>query len=142
MPDKHNADYTAWKIWFEKLIPYLNSDSINLIGYSLGGSFLVKYLATTDVACKIKQLHLVAPAVTEADCPGLGGFASNPTDWPKLAKVAKEIHIYHSTDDEIVPFAQSEQLAKALPTATLHSFTDRGHFFQPEFPELLNTLSA
>ena len=141
MPNKHNADCTAWKIWFEKLTPYLKSDSVNLIGYSLGGSFLVKYLTTTDISFKIKQLHLVAPAVTEADCPGLGEFASNSTDWPKLAKVAKEIHIYHSTDDEIVPFSQSEQLAEALPTATLHSFTDRGHFFQSELPELLKVFS-
>jgi hypothetical protein len=44
MPNYRNAQYPEWKIWFEKFIPFLN-DNVILIGGSLGGIFLAKYLA-------------------------------------------------------------------------------------------------
>ena len=44
MPNTLNAKYLEWKIWFEKLVPLLNEEVI-LIGHSLGGTFLAKYLA-------------------------------------------------------------------------------------------------
>ena len=42
MPNKANAKYLEWKIWFKKFIPHLKSKVI-LIGHSLGGIFLAKY---------------------------------------------------------------------------------------------------
>lgn len=38
MPNKINAKYFEWKIWFKKFIPHFNSEVI-LIGHSLGGTF-------------------------------------------------------------------------------------------------------
>ena len=32
MPNKHNADYLSWQIWFEKLFPYLNDQKLIVIG--------------------------------------------------------------------------------------------------------------
>ena len=59
MPNKQNADYQAWKIEFEKILPDLDKDSI-LIGHSLGGIFLAKYLSENKLAQKLDSLHLVA----------------------------------------------------------------------------------
>src|SRR3989344_3659970 len=44
MPNKRNAKYIEWKIWFEKFIPFLNPEVI-LVGHSLGGAFLAKYFS-------------------------------------------------------------------------------------------------
>ena len=44
MPNKTNARFDEWKIWFEKFIPFLH-DNVLLIGHSLGGTFLAKYLS-------------------------------------------------------------------------------------------------
>ena len=44
MPLQDNARYEEWKIHFERHIPYLK-DNIILIGSSLGGIFLAKYLS-------------------------------------------------------------------------------------------------
>ncbi len=45
MPDKLNADYDAWKIIFEKFVDQIDTNEpISLIGHSLGGIFLAKYL--------------------------------------------------------------------------------------------------
>ncbi len=35
MPNKYMASFKAWKIWFEKLFPYLTDEGIILIGHSL-----------------------------------------------------------------------------------------------------------
>src|SRR3970282_1495679 len=43
MPNKTNARYREWKIWFERVIPFLRNGVI-LICHSLGGMFLAKYL--------------------------------------------------------------------------------------------------
>jgi hypothetical protein len=36
MPCSENADYFAWKIWFDKHFPFLNNDDLILTGNSLG----------------------------------------------------------------------------------------------------------
>jgi hypothetical protein len=62
MPSKNNAKYAEWNIWFEKLIPHLR-DGVILVGHSLGGVFLGKYLSQHVLPISIKQLHLVARGV-------------------------------------------------------------------------------
>ena len=59
MPNRENVTYAEWKIWFEKLIPFLKND-VTLIGHSLGGIFLVKYLSEKRFPKKIKGLYIVA----------------------------------------------------------------------------------
>lgn len=44
MPNKNMASYKAWKIWFEKIFPYLNDEDLVMVGHSLGAMFLIKYL--------------------------------------------------------------------------------------------------
>src|SRR5262245_46218365 len=43
MPIKEDARYDEWKMWFEKIIPFLKQDAV-LVGHSLGGIFLARYL--------------------------------------------------------------------------------------------------
>ncbi|MCF7815797.1 MAG: hypothetical protein K9M10_02665 [Candidatus Pacebacteria bacterium] len=53
-----------------------------------------------------------------------------------LEKKVQKILIYHSTDDHLVPFTHAEYFKQNIPTAKLITFTDRGHFIGPEFPEI------
>ncbi len=132
MPSKDDAKYSNRKIRFEKYLDQLEGELI-LIGHSLGANFLAKRLAENQIEqwwCTIKQLHLVA-----------GCFARNGNftmeHFPGLIESqASDIHIYHSTDDPEVPFEMSQKYINNLPTATFHQFEDRGHFLQPDFPEL------
>jgi len=50
------------------------------------------------------------------------------------------IFIYHSTNDPVVPYSQAKKIQSYLPQAKLITFTDRGHFNLPEFPELLENI--
>ena len=60
MPLQDNAQYEDWKIWFERHIPYLKNNVI-LIGGSLGGIFLAKYLSENKFPRKILATFLICP---------------------------------------------------------------------------------
>lgn len=135
MPNSDMAKYNEWKIWFERHIEFMK-DGIVLIGHSLGGNFLAKYLAEDDFNVKISQLNLVAPSYgfTEDDF--------NIIDFPGklLKKNIPEIHIYHSKDDTVVPISESQKYHEQIPGSHFHVFEDRWHFLGEEFPELFENI--
>ncbi len=141
MPNAKNARYKEWKIWFEKLIPLID-ENIILVGHSLGGIFLAKYLSENTFPKTIKQLHLVAPPYdTEACKDSLVDFALNNTV-EDLTSIAERLFLYHSTDDTAVPFADAEKYVRDLPLATFTVFENRGHFTQEVFPELIQNIQS
>jgi len=135
MPNPYWADYKAWSIWFEKILPQLR-DGVVFTGHSLGGGFLLRYLTENKLPVVIAQLHLIAPVVDETDCKDIGGFRIDVDTWKRFANDIKTVHLWHSTDDTSVPIHHSERFCAQYPEATIHRFTDRGHFLQSEFPEL------
>lgn len=139
MPNRKNARYEEWKIWFEKIIPLLN-DEVILVGHSMGGIFLAKYLSENNFPKKIISLHLVsAPYDTETITEPLGDFEiKNPV--ANLAKHTDKIFLYQSRDDRVVPFTDVEKYQRDLPSAILTAFEDRGHLSQEEFPELVERI--
>lgn len=132
MPNKNNAQFAEWKLWFEKFFPFLNGEVI-LIGHSLGGIFLAKYLSENKFPKKIKGVFLVG-AVYDNDSEGYPVLSFSLPE--KLNLQTKNTMIYHSVDDLVVPFSALEKYKKALPEAQTRVFKDRGHLNQEEFPEL------
>jgi predicted alpha/beta hydrolase family esterase len=142
MPCKDNAKYRAWKIWFEKIFPYLRDEEIILVGSSLGGLFLAKYLSENTFPKPISQLHLVAPVFDNSGLVGetVGDFVLDPSLLPHIEEQAEHIHIYASTDDPICPFTHGQRYHQQLKKSVLHTFDNRGHFLQPALPELLTEI--
>ncbi|MFO0743530.1 MAG: alpha/beta hydrolase [Candidatus Paceibacterota bacterium] len=139
MPNAKNARYSEWKLWFEKLFPLLTEEVV-LVGHSLGGIFLAKYLSENTFPKKIKSLHLVAaPYDTEVIKESLADFALENTV-EKLSDYTDKIFLYQSKDDTAVAFFDVEKYKRDLPNATLRIFEDRGHFTQEKFPELINDI--
>lgn len=133
MPNTANAKYNEWKILFDKLLPFLKNNVI-LLGHSLGGIFLVKYLSENKFPKKIKALFLVAaPYYT------LNDFKLTKK-LNKLDNQVKKIFLYHSKDDPMVPFVDSEKYKLALPNAKIIIFKNRKHFDQTKFSELIKDI--
>ena len=133
MPSKYNAKYTEWCIWFEKVIPYIHEEVI-VIGHSLGANFVAKYCAENTVPFVVSQVHLVS------GCYSLGGGFELPGSLNGIAEQCKNVFIYHSTDDPIVPYADALKYHNALPHAKLQTFSDRGHFLSDEFLEIVENI--
>lgn len=139
MPNKSNAKYLEWKIWFEKLVPLLNEEVI-LIGHSLGGTFLAKYLAENDLPKRITSLHIVAGAFdAEGTEESMGDFIV-PLNLDNVSRQTEKILLYQSMDDVVVPPLNVEKFKKALPEAEVLMFENLGHFHQEEFSELVENI--
>lgn len=136
MPNSANAQFNEWKIWFEKMIPFF-SDDVRLVGHSLGAMFLAKYLHENPLEKPVKQLILLAGGYDD-DPEGYGSFKIDSAKG--LEKSASEIHLFHSQDDPVVSFTELAKFEYDLPTARVYTFTDRNHFLDAEFPELIEIL--
>lgn len=142
MPCRQNADYEAWKIWFERIFPFLNREKLILVGGSMGAIFLLKYLSENTLPYPAEQVWLVAPALHDHPITGeiLGSFTAEFEKLPRMVSQAKEIFLCHSKDDSVCQFSDSEELISLVPEITFLPFEDKEHFNQETFPELLEKI--
>jgi uncharacterized protein len=143
MPNKQNAKYIEWKIWFERHFEYIR-DGVFLLGWSQGGYFLVKYLIENTLPFTVKELYLVAAPFEPADFGGEDGgdFSFDTKRVGELAEKVDKIYIFHSTDDFVVPYTHALKYKEALPKAELMAFEGKNHFLVPEFPELVSKIKG
>lgn len=136
MPNSNNAKYLEWTIYFEKLLENSNKEII-LIGHSLGGIFITKYLSENIILNKIKALFIIsAPFDIESK-----EFKLN-NNLNKIEKQCNNIFFYHSKDDEIVEFKEFLKYKKLVPSAKFREFKNRGHFNQNTFPEIIKDIKS
>ena len=139
MPCKYNAKYSEWKLWFERHIPLFN-DEVVLVGHSLGGIFLAKYLSENKFQKKLLGVFLVsAPYDSEVSGYDLLDFALTE-DLKHFEQQAESIWLYYSKDDEVCPFVDFEKYRRDLPKAHTEVFENRGHINQENFPELVRDI--
>lgn len=135
MPNSTNASYEEWKIWFKKILGLVD-DGLILIGHSLGGVFLAKYLAENKITKKIKATFLLAaPFDDELEGESLAGFYL-PEDISSFADQGGEIFLLHSKDDPCVPVDHIFKYQDALPKAKPILFMKGGHFNEERLPVL------
>lgn len=146
MPNKQNAQYEEWKIWLERYFEFLR-DGVNLIGWSLGGMFLAKYLSENKFPYKIKSLYLLSAPSGEFVLPDFDKtgndcktFKFSMNNLVNLSKQVEKVTIWHSEDDFIVPYTEFEQYKKYLSKADFFSFKDKNHFLVTVFPELITQI--
>lgn len=136
-PNSSNAVYEEWKIYFEKLLPFLRDD-VQLVGHSLGAMFLAKYLNAHALTPKVRRVILIAGAYDEELMGDSGSFVVGSA--VNVPKSAEEVHLFHSEDDPVVPFAELAKFQADMPEAIVHTFSNRAHFNDATFPELLELL--
>jgi predicted alpha/beta hydrolase family esterase len=139
MPNRMNARYSEWEIWFERIINLLDNNLI-LIGHSLGGIFLAKYFSENKINKKIKALILIAAPFGEVIGEESLTDFKLPGSLSNLSKQCKNIYLIQSKDDVVVPFSHVEAYKKELPKAKLFVFEDKSHFNQETFPELIKLI--
>ncbi len=139
MPLKENACYEDWKIHFERYLSLLRPRAI-LIGASLGGVFLAKFLAENKVKRKFLAVFLVSPpydnSLPHEDL--VGGF-NLPSDLSMLEESCRHLYLLFSEQDESVPVDQAAKYAVKLKKAKIKIYPHiKGHFKVTEFPELVS----
>ena len=143
MPLSDNASYSEWKILFERYLSMLTTPCI-LIGNSLGGIFLAKYLSEHRVSKKILGTYLV--------CPPFDGSLSNedlcngftlPKSLELLEQNVHHVTLYFSQDDDVVPVSHAWKYRDKLQSANVIVFESKnGHFSISEFPEIIAQIKS
>lgn len=142
-PLSENAKYEDWKINFERHIPLLKNDVI-LIGGSLGGIFLAKYLSENKFPKKIMATYLICAPFDDTLLGEdlVGGFKLKP-DLSLLEKNSKNLIFLFSKDDDVVPVSHAEKYRNKLKNVKIIIYKSKnGHFRVPKFPELVKMIKT
>ncbi|XP_030050602.1 serine hydrolase RBBP9 isoform X2 [Microcaecilia unicolor] len=67
------------------------------------------------------------------------GYFNRPWQWEKIKQNCQLIVQFGSTDDPFLPWDEQQAVADGLG-ADLHKYTDRGHFQNTEFNELVSVV--
>ena len=141
MPLQDHAKYKDWKIYFERHIPYLRNNLI-LMGGSLGGIFLAKYLSEHKFPKKILSIYLICPPFdnTLPEDTLAGGFKLK-SDLSLIEKNCKNTTFIFSKDDNVVPISHAEKYRKKLKKAKIVIYKSKnGHFVISKFPEIVRMI--
>jgi len=143
MPLPDNAKYTDWKIHFERYFPYLRNNVI-LIGGSLGGIFLAKYLSENKFPKKILSTYLICPPFDDtlplSDENVVNGFKLK-ADLSLLEKNSKNLYLMFSKDDDVVPVSHAEKYRRKLKNVKIIIYESKnGHFKVSKFPEIIRMI--
>lgn len=139
MPNGTNANYDEWAIWFGRIAEVVD-DNVILVGHSMGGIFLAKYLSEHDFPKKIRATLLVAAPYEDETREDLASFKITG-GLEKFAGQGGDVIFYHGTDD-IVPLSELKLYKKSVPKAETHELSAQDHFVREAFPEIIETIKG
>lgn len=141
MPLQDYAKYKDWKIYFERHIPYLRNNVV-LMGGSLGGIFLAKYLSENKFPKKILSTYLICPPFDNTlTGESLAGGFKLQSNLSLLEKQAGNLYLLFSKDDDIVPVSHAKKYANKLKEAKIIIYKSKnGHFKISKFPEVVRMI--
>ena len=138
MPTPYDARYEEWRSVFEQF--HIDEDTA-LVGHSLGGGFLVRWLSENKT--KVGRVVLVAPWI-DPNKELATGFFDFSID-PHLASRTKDLTVFISDDDAQEELTSLEILKNTVIGLQVKEFSGKGHFILQhmgtvEFPELRDLL--
>lgn len=141
MPNPNNAKYKEWKLFFDKVTSLLKENPV-LVGHSLGGVFLVRYISEDNLNLKVLASMLIGAPYSEKEMQEYSENFIAPDNLERFRAQNKNIFIYHSKDDPVVPYINFKKYQEAFPQAITRSFEDKDHFKQDKFPELVRDIKS
>jgi predicted alpha/beta hydrolase family esterase len=114
------------------------NDPVLLLGHSVGASMLLKFLSENAVASIIGGIFLIATPFWGGDGWRYEGFTrlALPEGFAARLPAGAPIFLYHSRDDEVVPFAHLGLYAQRLPQATIRELDGRRHQLNNDLSEV------
>jgi predicted alpha/beta hydrolase family esterase len=138
MPEPENPRYVAWKMELQSVLPVGGNKAV-LIGHSLGGSVIVKYLSEGLCQMPLAGLFLVGTPYWGTRGWAMEEFMFQRDFQAKLPAIDK-IFIYHSRNDNWVPYSHAQFYSKALPGSVLRTLDGDQHEFDKGLPVLVEDI--
>lgn len=139
MPNKTNARYSEWKLFFTHLAEIIEDDCV-LIGHSMGAIFLAKYLSEEHFPRRIRKTILIAGPFDDTIQEDLTDFKlSEISDLFK--QQAGDTTLFFGMDDPAVPLSEMDKYRTFIPDATYLTLPAPDHFMRESLPELIETIT-
>jgi uncharacterized protein len=140
MPHPENPEYIHWRMQLAIELAGVEDAPI-LVGHSLGGSVLLKYLSEERCEKPIAALFIVASPYWGKKNWRVDEYKLKEDFAARLPPIPR-IFLYHSRNDEVVPFGHLVLYAGKLPNATVREFESHGHLFSKGLPELVEDIKS
>ncbi len=140
MPAPEHPQYMIWKEQLTKEWAAMAGEVI-LVGHSLGGSVLLKYLSEEPCPLPVSALLLIATPFWGAPDWEIEEYALQKNFAARLP-VIPYLFLYQSKDDEVVPVDHLSYYAQELPRARIRLLEGYGHTYQAGLPELVDDLKS
>lgn len=139
-PEKPNAEN-----WIKEIRTHVkrnSKDEITLVGHSLGGAAILRYLEEYHHP-NIKKVIFVSTRVDRKNIDGLASFYYKNFDLDTIKNIQTKFYVIHGDDDPVVSYANGEYLSKKLACELVtikngkHLNGGAGFFELPELLEIV-----
>eukprot|EP00071_Canis_lupus_P031450 XP_022265007.1 putative hydrolase RBBP9 isoform X1 [Canis lupus familiaris] len=110
-----------------------------IIGHSSGAIAAMRYAETHRVYAIVLVSAYTSDLGDENE--QASGYFNRPWQWERIKANCPHIVQFGSTDDPFLPWKEQQEVADRLE-AKLYKFTDRGHFQNMEFHELIRVIKS
>jgi predicted alpha/beta hydrolase family esterase len=140
MPNEADPNMKTWKRKLSVELSRLGERDF-LVGHSVGGSILLKYLSEDKVRKPFAGLFLLAIPSWDADKWDFDDLRL-PHDIAERLAYIPRIFLYHSRDDVVVPFAHLKLHGARLPRATIRAVDRGGHQFGSDLTDVASDIRS
>ncbi|XP_036274753.1 serine hydrolase RBBP9 isoform X1 [Pipistrellus kuhlii] len=127
-------------IWLPFMETELHCDERTIIiGHSSGAIAAMRYAETHRVFAIVLVSAYTSDLGDENE--RASGYFNRPWQWEKIKANCPLIVQFGSTDDPFLPWKEQQEVADSLETK-FYKFTDREHFQDTEFPEMIEVVKA
>lgn len=139
MPAPENPKYKAWKEQIDLALQDLQGE-ILLVGHSLGGSVLLKYLSEESCPVTVSGLFIVAAPFWGLDSEWqLKDFMLH-ANFENSLPFIPYIFLYHSYNENVVPFSHHEAYSEKIPWSMTRRIQGDKHLFLAGLPALIEDI--
>jgi predicted alpha/beta hydrolase family esterase len=124
------ADELHYEPWRDRLASELDAleGEVIIFGHSLGGPVALKYAA--EVGLEGRVAGLVTAAAPYWGTSDWEEEWALPDGWPAEGPRVPPTVLFHSRDDEEIPFSSLERYAERIPEAETHALEGNGHLYE------------
>lgn len=135
MPNEEEPDYEVWKNAIAEELAAMGSGAI-LVGHSIGGSVIVRAVVDGGIGESLAGVFLLAAPFWYDHDFWRWDEVKLPPNAAERIPDGLPILLYHSRQDESIPFAHVEMYAQALPQATVRPLDGRNHQLNDDLTEV------
>ncbi|GEL75936.1 alpha/beta hydrolase [Tenuibacillus multivorans] len=141
MPNPENPEYVLWKNKLNKELNMINGELV-LIGHSLGGSVLLKYLSEESFNRSLSGLFIIAAPYWGLEDDWKSKDFTLQNNFEKKLPEIPNLFLYHSRNEDIVPFTHHKKYADKFPQANLRELEGKQHLFHYGLPVLVSDIES